>query len=86
MDEGNTADTALTGLITHFTLGDGPGRVAVKDCIDIAGHPTRQGSAVFADSPPAAAHARLIDNLLASGPGASWARPRCTNWPLALPG
>lgn len=67
MDEGNTADTALTGLITHFTLGDGPGRVAVKDCIDIAGHPTRQGSAVFADSPPATAHARLIDNLLASG-------------------
>lgn len=67
MDEGNTADTARTGLISHFTLGDGPGRVAVKDCIDIAGYPARQGSAVFADSPPAATNARLIDNLLASG-------------------
>jgi amidase len=27
----------------------------------------RQGSAIFADSPPAAAHAQLIDHLLASG-------------------
>jgi amidase len=47
--------------------GRWPPRVAVKDCIDIAGHPTRQGSAIFADSPPAAAHAQLIDHLLASG-------------------
>ena len=67
MDEGHTTSPAETGLIARFTLGDGPLRVAVKDCIDIAGHPTRQGSAIFADSPPAAANAQLIDHLLASG-------------------
>jgi amidase len=67
MNEGHTTSTAETGLIARFSLGDGPGRVAIKDCIDIAGHPTRQGSAIFADSPPATAHAQLVDHLLASG-------------------
>lgn len=41
--------------------------VAVKDCIDLAGLPTCQGSAVFADSPPAAQNARVVDALLATG-------------------
>ncbi|WP_068081302.1 amidase [Novosphingobium rosa] len=67
MEEGHTRETATTGLIAAFDLGEGALRVAVKDCIDIAGLPTRQGSAVFAEQPPAAAHAELVDNLLASG-------------------
>nr|WP_269450822.1 amidase [Stenotrophomonas sp. MMGLT7] len=42
-------------------------RVAVKDTIDIAGHPTRAGSAVFDPAPPAAAHAEVVERLLAGG-------------------
>lgn len=41
--------------------------VAVKDCIDIAGHPTRCGSAAFDNAPPARQHATVIAHLLASG-------------------
>ena len=46
--------------------GDGP-RVAIKDSIDIAGHPTQLGSAVFADAPPAARHAAIVQALLDGG-------------------
>jgi amidase len=46
--------------------GDGP-RVGVKDSIDIAGCATRMGSACFADAPPAAAHAAVVQALLAAG-------------------
>ncbi|BAI75085.1 amidase (plasmid) [Azospirillum sp. B510] len=41
--------------------------VAIKDTIDIAGTPTRAGSRSLADAAPAAGHAEVVGNLLASG-------------------
>lgn len=41
--------------------------VAVKDNIDVAGLPTRCGSAVLADAPPAAADARIVARLREAG-------------------
>ena len=40
--------------------------VAVKDCIDIAGHVTRSGSAAFADAEAATQNAVIVDRLLAA--------------------
>jgi len=42
-------------------------RVAVKDCLDIAGYPTRCGSAAFAGATPALAHADAVERLLQAG-------------------
>lgn len=41
--------------------------VGVKDLIDVAGLPTRCGSAVLADAPPAAADAAVVARLRAAG-------------------
>src|SRR5689334_8150701 len=41
--------------------------VGVKDLIDVAGLPTRCGSLVFADAPPAAVDAPVVARLLAAG-------------------
>jgi amidase len=46
--------------------GEGP-RVGVKDSIDIAGYPTRAGSAAFASAPPAPRHATVVQALLDRG-------------------
>src|ERR1700730_17881813 len=46
--------------------GDGP-RVGVKDSIDIAGYPTRAGSAAMASAPPALQHAAVVQALLDQG-------------------
>jgi amidase len=46
--------------------GDGP-RVGIKDSIDIAGYPTRAGSAAFAAAAPAAHHAAVVQALLDHG-------------------
>jgi len=46
--------------------GDGP-RVGVKDSIDIAGYPTRAGSAAFASASPALRHATVVQALLDGG-------------------
>ncbi len=46
--------------------GDGP-RVAVKDCLDIAGFRTACGSRAFADAPAADRNAKVIDALLGAG-------------------
>ena len=46
--------------------GDGP-RVAIKDSIDIAGLPTRLASRAFANAPPAARHAAVVQRLLDAG-------------------
>lgn len=46
--------------------GEGP-RVAIKDCIDIAGERTGCGSAAFDDAPPARRHADVVAALLAAG-------------------
>ncbi|MGK8208749.1 amidase [Burkholderia cenocepacia] len=57
----------MTGFIDTFTLG-GPGpTVAIKDTIDIAGHPTRAASRALADAPPAAQHADVVRLLLDAG-------------------
>lgn len=55
----------MTGFIDTFTLG-GPGpTIAIKDTIDIAGHPTRAASRALADAPPAAAPSNSF--MFASG-------------------
>ncbi|CAG9251597.1 Amidase [Paraburkholderia unamae] len=46
--------------------GQGPS-VAIKDCIDIAGFPTRAGSAALAEAEPASEHADVVRQLLAAG-------------------
>jgi amidase len=47
--------------------GTGPFTFGVKDCIDVAGLPSQQGSAIFADVAPAEQDAAIVANLLASG-------------------
>ncbi len=57
----------MTGFIDTFTLG-GPGpTIAIKDTIDIAGHPTRAASRALVDAPPAAQHADVVRLLLDAG-------------------
>src|SRR5579863_3289362 len=54
-------------FIQRLQLGDQGPTVAVKDSIDIAGVPTRLGSACFADAPPAREHAAVVTAVLAAG-------------------
>lgn len=55
-------------LVQPLSLGDAEGpTVAVKDCLDIAGYPTRCGSRLFAEALPAASHATVVEALLAAG-------------------
>lgn len=54
-------------LVSTLDLGGDGLSVAVKDSIDIAGYPTRGGSAALADAPPATANAEVVDRLLAAG-------------------
>lgn len=57
----------MTGFIDTFTLG-GPGpTIAIKDTIDIAGHPTTAASRALANAPPAARHADVVQHLLDAG-------------------
>lgn len=54
-------------FVEQFSLGgDGP-TVAVKDCIDIAGWPTRSGSETMAEAPSATVHADVVATILAAG-------------------
>ncbi|KEP71131.1 glutamyl-tRNA amidotransferase [Thioclava dalianensis] len=56
------------GFSQRCTLGRAGGlRVAVKDCLDVAGLPTRCGSAAFADAPVARKHAHAVAALLEAG-------------------
>ncbi|MEO3991849.1 amidase [Pseudocitrobacter cyperus] len=55
------------GYVEQFTLGSGELRFAVKDTLDIAGHPTRAGCPALADAPKAKQHARIVKVLLNSG-------------------
>jgi len=57
----------MTALIESFSLGRGPKRVVVKDTIDVAGYPTRAGSAALSDALPAVRHAELVERTLAAG-------------------
>lgn len=55
-------------FVLPLDLGPSGGpRIAVKDTIDVAGAPTRAGSAAFDDAPPATAHARVVQALLDAG-------------------
>lgn len=55
-------------LARPLTLGDPSGlRVGIKECIDVAGVPTRCGSAALADVAPAVDHAAVVQNLLDAG-------------------
>lgn len=54
-------------FVEQFSLGgDGP-RVAVKDCLDIAGLRTGCGSGAFLDAPKARSNAVIVDALLQAG-------------------
>ncbi|MBN9889366.1 amidase [Salipiger abyssi] len=58
---------AETALVRRLSLGGTGPDVVVKDCIDIAGTVTACGSEAFAEAPPAAAHATVVEALLAAG-------------------
>ena len=57
----------MSTFISEFLLGGNGKRVAIKDSIDIAGHPTRSGSRAFADAPAATKNAEVVDAILAAG-------------------
>lgn len=55
-------------LVLPLDLGPQEGlRVAIKDCIDIAGYPTRAGSAAFEGRAAASQHADVVAALLDAG-------------------
>ncbi|WP_371433191.1 amidase [Novosphingobium sp.] len=54
-------------IIQAMSLGGDGLRVAVKDSLDIAGYPTRGGSAALADAPRAARHADVVQAVLDAG-------------------
>lgn len=55
-------------LVKDLSLGGADGiTVAVKDCIDIAGHPTRSGSGALMERPAADADADVVAAILAGG-------------------
>ena len=58
----------MSAFTERFMLGRFEGRsIAIKDCIDIAGHATRGGSAALIDAAPATEHADVVRQLLADG-------------------
>ena len=57
----------MSTFISEFLLGGSGKRVAIKDSIDIAGHPTRSGSRAFADAAPAIRNAEVVDAILDAG-------------------
>ncbi|MFY0732082.1 amidase [Pseudomonas sp. NFX15] len=57
----------MSTFISEFLLGGSGKRVAIKDSIDIAGHPTRSGSRAFAEAPAATKNADVVDAILDAG-------------------
>lgn len=58
----------MSAFVQRFSSGDASGpTIAIKDCIDIAGWPTRAGSAALADAPPARCDAAAVRALLDAG-------------------
>ncbi len=57
----------MSTFISEFLLGGNGKRVAIKDSIDIAGHPTRSGSRAFADAPAATKNAEVVDAIIDAG-------------------
>lgn len=63
--DGSAAETAFASMLA---LGaDGGLTVAIKDCLDVAGHTTRCGSAAYADATPAETNSAVVDRLLDAG-------------------
>ncbi len=57
-----------TAIAAPLALGaEGGPRVAVKDCLDIAGMPTRCGSKAYAEAAPASDHAGVVVRLIGAG-------------------
>lgn len=54
----------MNALFERFVLGGAGPTVAVKDCIDIAGMPTRAGSRALDEILPAARHADVVQAVL----------------------
>src|SRR4029077_2049990 len=61
------ADPGQFVFVQTMELGGRGPTVAVKDSIDIAGFPTRMGSACLAAAPVAEEHAAVVQSLLAAG-------------------
>lgn len=57
----------MTIFVQDLAIGGQGLRVAVKDCIDVAGVPTRSGSRALATGGPAAWHARVVQRVLEAG-------------------
>jgi len=58
----------MSTFVDRFNLGDRHGpTIAIKDCIDIEGMPTRAGSAALADILPAQRNAVVVDALIRAG-------------------
>lgn len=57
----------MSTFISEFLLGGSGKRVAIKDSIDIAGHPTRSGSRAFAHAPAATKNAEVVDAIIDAG-------------------
>ena len=62
------ADAADARAKAGISLGPVDGTiVTIKDLFDVAGEPTRAGSRIFADAPPAKADAPVVQRLRAGG-------------------
>jgi hypothetical protein len=72
-----------TVFVQHHDIGTGPLTFAVKDCIDVVGLPTYQGSAVFAEAAPRRAMPGWFPICWRWVNGGCWASWPCMNWPLA---
>jgi amidase len=62
-----TSNSLDSIFVQTLDMGTGGLTVAVKDSIDIAGYPTRAGSATLADASPAMSHADVVRALLDAG-------------------
>jgi len=51
-------------FVARLSIGQGPHTIAIKDSIDVAGVPTRQGSAIFNEAPVANVNAEVVGRLL----------------------
>ncbi|WP_020653898.1 amidase [Massilia niastensis] len=58
----------MNAFAQRFSVGSQAGpTIAIKDCIDVAGWPTRAGSAALADAPAAERDAAVVRSLLDAG-------------------
>jgi amidase len=56
----------VTVFVEHCSLGTGRLKVAVKDCIDVAGFASRSGSEALATAAAATRHADVVERILAA--------------------